>query len=37
MQVEKEHTDDNQKQMEIAKDHLFEDIDYYNKLATIEK
>lgn len=37
MKVEKEHTDDKSKAEEIAKDHLFEDPDYYTKLAKMEK
>ena len=36
MEVESEHSDDKEVQKEIAKDHLFEDADYYKKLATIE-
>jgi len=35
--VEMEHTDDKEQATEIAKDHLFEDADYYNKLAKVEK
>lgn len=35
--VEMEHTDDKQTATEIAKDHLFEDAEYYSKLKTIEK
>jgi tRNA nucleotidyltransferase/poly(A) polymerase/DNA topoisomerase IB len=35
--VEMEHTDDADKAREVALDHLTEDIDYYNKLETIEK
>lgn len=34
--VESEHTDDVNKQEEIAKDHIIEDIDYYNKLEKME-
>lgn len=36
IKVEMEHTDDPEKAKEIAKDHLWEDPDYYTKLATIE-
>jgi len=35
--VEKEHTDDSDVAGEIAKDHLSEDSDYYEKLKKIEK
>lgn len=35
--VEMEHTDDKATATEIAKDHLFEDAEYYSKLKTIEK
>jgi hypothetical protein len=35
--VELEHTDDPLLAMEIAMDHFTEDINYYEKLATIEK
>lgn len=35
--VEMEHTDDKASATEIAKDHLFEDAEYYTKLKTIEK
>lgn len=35
--VEMEHTNSEQIAKEIAMDHLYEDIDYYEKLATIEK
>jgi hypothetical protein len=34
--VELEHTDDKAKAYEIAKDHIFEDPKYYDKLAKIE-
>ena len=34
--VEREHTDDLKKAMEIAMDHLKEDPDYYKKLKKIE-
>jgi 8-oxo-dGTP pyrophosphatase MutT (NUDIX family) len=37
MKVEKEHTNNPEAQKKIAKDHLFEDIDYYNKLKYIEE
>jgi len=36
MNVEKEHTNNPEAQKKIAKDHLFEDIDYYKKLKQIE-
>lgn len=36
MKVEMEHTDDKNKAIEIALDHLTEDPEYYDKLATIE-
>lgn len=35
--VEMEHTDDKEQATEIAKDHLFEDAEYYTKLKTVEK
>jgi hypothetical protein len=35
--VELEHTDDPDKAYEIAKDHIYEDPKYYDKLAKIEK
>jgi hypothetical protein len=35
--VEMEHTDSKEQATEIAKDHLFEDAEYYSKLANIEK
>lgn len=35
--VEIEHTDDKATATEIAKDHLFEDAEYYSKLSAIEK
>jgi hypothetical protein len=35
--VEMEHTDDKATATEIAKDHLFEDAEYYSKLANMEK
>jgi len=35
--VEMEHTSDENLAMEIARDHLLEDPEYYTKLATIEK
>ena len=35
--VEMEHTDSKHSAETIAKDHLFEDPEYYTKLATIEK
>jgi len=34
--VEMEHTDDKKVAFEIAKDHIFEDPKYYDKLKTIE-
>ena len=37
MEVEMEHTDDSNIAIEIAKDHLVEDLYYYDKLATIEQ
>ncbi len=37
IKVEMEHTDDPQIAEKIAKDHLWEDLDYYDKLAKIEK
>tara|TARA_R110000803_G_scaffold152965_2_gene217905 strand:+ start:269 stop:763 length:495 start_codon:yes stop_codon:yes gene_type:complete len=37
VEVEMEHTDDEEVAQEIAKDHLFEDPKYYTKLATIEE
>lgn len=37
IKVEMEHTDDKEIAKEIAKDHLFEDPKYYEKLATIEE
>lgn len=37
MEVEKEHTKNPDAQKLIAKDHLFEDIDYYKKLKRIEE
>jgi len=37
IKVESEHTDDVATATEIAKDHLFEDAEYYSKLKTIEK
>jgi len=36
VKVEMEHTDDEELAQEIAKDHLYEDPEYYTKLATIE-
>lgn len=36
MKVEMEHTDDKKVAFEIAKDHVFEDPKYYDKLKTIE-
>jgi predicted DNA-binding protein YlxM (UPF0122 family) len=36
LEVEKEHSDDMRKSVEIAKDHLKEDPKYYTKLAKIE-
>jgi len=36
MQVELEHTDDKRTAVEITLDHLTEDPEYYDKLATIE-
>jgi hypothetical protein len=35
--VEKEHTDDPQKALEICMDHLTEDPEYYDKLEKMEK
>jgi uncharacterized protein DUF5661 len=35
--VEMEHTSDRKVAMEIAMDHLVEDLDYYEKLAKVEK
>ena len=37
MKVELEHTADKNIAREIATDHLWEDIDYYEKLAKMEK
>ena len=37
IRIEKEHTTDNNIAREIATDHLWEDLDYYTKLAKIEK
>jgi len=37
IKVEPEHTTDKKVAEEIAKDHLFEDAEYYTKLKTIEK
>lgn len=37
IKVEMEHTDSKEQATEIAKDHLFEDAEYYSKLKTIEK
>lgn len=37
MEVEMEHTDDSNIAIEIAKDHLVEDLYYYDKLETIEQ
>ena len=37
IKVESEHTTDAKVAEEIAKDHLFEDAEYYSKLKTIEK
>ena len=37
IKVEMEHTDDKTTATEIAKDHLFEDAEYYSKLAKVEK
>ena len=37
IKVEMEHTDDKTTATEIAKDHLFEDAEYYSKLKIIEK
>jgi hypothetical protein len=36
VKVEMEHTDDEELAQEIVKDHLYEDPEYYTKLATIE-
>ena len=36
VKVEMEHTDDKKVAFEIAKDHIFEDPKYYDKLKTIE-
>lgn len=36
VEIEKEHTSDYRIAQEIALDHLYEDIEYYNKLAKIE-
>jgi len=36
IKVELEHTDDIKFAIEIAKDHLYEDLDYYTKLSKIE-
>lgn len=36
IEVELEHTNDKNIAYEISKDHLIEDIEYYNKLKTIE-
>lgn len=35
VQVEMEHTDDDRVALEIAFDHLLEDIEYYEKLKTV--
>ncbi len=35
--VEKEHTNSDEKALEIVKDHLWEMPNYYDKLETIEK
>lgn len=35
--VESEHTDDKSVARQIAMDHVFEDPDYYDKLAKMEK
>ena len=37
IKVEMEHTDSKEQAEEIAKDHLFEDAEYYSKLAKVEK
>ena len=37
IEVEMEHTSDKNVAAEIARDHLYEDPEYYTKLATIEK
>lgn len=37
IKVEREHTDSKEQAEEIAKDHLFEDAEYYTKLAKMEK
>ena len=37
VKVEMEHTDDPKIAEQIARDHLWEDLDYYDKLAKIEK
>jgi hypothetical protein len=37
MAVEAEHTNDKEKAYEIAKDHIFEDPKYYDKLAQVEE
>jgi hypothetical protein len=37
IKVESEHTTDSKVAEEIAKDHLFEDAEYYSKLANMEK
>ena len=37
LKVEKEHTNDEEKALEIVKDHLMEMLDYYTKLKEIEK
>jgi hypothetical protein len=37
VKVESEHTDDKKMQMEIAKDHIFEMLDYYDRLESMEK
>lgn len=37
VEVEKEHTSDESVAQDIAKDHLYEDKDYYNKLEKMER
>jgi hypothetical protein len=37
LKVEKEHTDDPAEAREVAEDHLWEDPEYYTKLAAIHK
>ena len=36
IKIEREHTTDDETAMEIALDHLWEDLDYYDKLKKVE-